>query len=314
MTNSMPKALALGKGTDENTLLQPRIVSSDEEINVRVFDEVHEAVVNVVTTTLEINFWMELIPKSGQGSGFIIDREGYILTNNHVVENARQILVTLSGGQKTEAKLVGKDPSSDLAVIKIPKEYVTNVVKLGDSDKIKIGQKAIAIGNPFGLSQTLTTGIISALNREIKTQEGTSIENLMQTDAAINPGNSGGPLLNSNGEVIGINTAIFTLSGGSQGIGFAIPISHAKDIANQLITKGRVARPWFGITGIPITRELAEALGVPVSSGVMVVSSVPGGPAYKAGIHGGDRMMIMRNIRFPVGGDIIISLNKEPIS
>lgn len=293
---------------------RPIVVSKDENINIEVFKKVHPAVVNIVATTLGVNFWMEIIPKEGQGSGFIIDSKGYILTNNHVVAKAQKIIVTLVDGRKLSASLVGRDPASDLAVIKIPSGSVHVVAPLGDSDQVKVGQKAIAIGNPFGLSHTLTTGIISALKRSIRTQENLQIDHLIQTDAAINPGNSGGPLLNSNGEVIGINTAIFSLSGGYQGIGFAIPINRAKEVATQLITSGRVARPWLGITGISMTRDLSKELGFDVNSGVLVVEVLPGSPAYQAGLKGGSRNMIVGSIKLPMGGDIITSLNEEKIS
>ena len=293
---------------------RPIVVSKDENINIDVFKKVHPAVVNIVATTLGVNFWMEIIPKEGQGSGFIIDSKGYILTNNHVVAKAQKIIVTLVDGEKISASLVGRDPTSDLAVIKIPARITQVVAPLGDSDQIVVGQKAIAIGNPFGLSHTLTTGIISALERSIRTEENLHIDHLIQTDAAINPGNSGGPLLNSNGEVIGINTAIFSLSGGYQGIGFAIPINRAKEVATQLITSGRVARPWLGITGISLTGDISRELGLDVNNGVLVAEVLPGSPAYQAGLRGGSRTLIVGSIRLPIGGDIIISLNEEEIS
>ena len=254
-----PESLDFNK-PENSAEVRPVIVSKDEEINIRVFEKINPAVVNIVATTLSVNFWMQVIPREGQGSGFIIDKNGYVLTNNHVVEKAQKIIVTLASGKKLSATLVGRDPTSDLAVIKIPSAGLDEVAPLGDSDKVKVGQKAIAIGNPFGLSHTLTTGIISALNRSIMAGDNTQIDNLIQTDAAINPGNSGGPLLNSNGEVIGINTAIFSVSGGYQGIGFAIPINHAKEVATQLITSGQVARPWIGITG---DRSYGRTLGIP---------------------------------------------------
>jgi S1-C subfamily serine protease len=188
------------------------------------------------------------------------------------------------------------------------------VTHLGDSDKIRVGQKAIAIGNPFGLSHTLTTGIISALHRDIKTHDDTHMEDLIQTDAAINPGNSGGPLLNSNGEVIGINTAIFSLSGGYQGIGFAIPINRAKYVATQLITLGRVARPWLGITGISITPGLSEGLGLAVEQGVLVVKVFRGSPADRAGLRGGNREVIVGSFRLLLGGDIITAIDEHEIT
>ena len=290
------------------------IVSPDEKINTEVFEKVHPAVVNIATITLSMNFWLEVIPREGQGSGFIIDRKGYILTNNHVVANARKITVTMADGTKIPASLVGRDPTSDLAVIKIPPRHVDAVAVLGDSDKIRVGQKAIAIGNPFGLSHTLTTGIVSALNRGIMTEDGHQIDSLIQTDTAINPGNSGGPLLNSNGEVIGINSAIYSRSGGYQGIGFAIPSNHARYVATELITSGRVARPWLGITGISVSPELSEGLRLDAERGVLVIEVLRGSPAYQAGLRGGARDVIAGGLRFRIGGDIITSIDGHDVT
>jgi len=294
--------------------LRAAVISADEKINISVFEKTHPAVVNIATTTLSMNFWLEVTPREGQGSGFVIDKKGHILTNNHVVAKAQKITVTMADGRKIPATLVGRDPPSDLAVIKIPARQVDVVTHLGDSDKIRVGQKAIAIGNPFGLSHTLTTGIISALHRGIKTQDDRHMEDLIQTDAAINPGNSGGPLLNSDGEVIGINTAIFSLSGGYQGIGFAIPINRAKYVATQLITLGRVARPWLGITGISVTPGLAEGLGLAVEQGVLVVKVFRGSPAANAGLRGGNREVIIGSFRLLLGGDIITVIDGHKIT
>jgi len=294
---------------EPSMVAQTAVYSSDEKINVDVFEKVHPAVVNIASTILGMNFWMEVIPRQGQGSGFIIDRRGYVLTNNHVVAKAQKLTVTMASGKKIDAILVGRDPRTDLAVIRIPSGDVEAVATLGDSDNLRPGRKAIAIGNPFGLSHTLTTGIISALHRSIKTEDGNEIEDLIQTDAAINPGNSGGPLLDSNGHVIGINTAIFSLSGGYQGIGFAIPINQAKRVATQLIISGRVVRPWLGISGLSLSPSLAEGLGLGVSQGVLVVQVVRGGPAHQAGLRGGDREVLIRGIRLRLGGDIITDIN-----
>lgn len=291
----------------------PLVLSNDEQINMEVFENTHPAVVNIATTTLSMNFWMEVIPRQGQGSGFIIDTRGYILTNNHVVAKARKITVTMADGRKVPATLVGRDPSSDLAVIKIPSPHVRVVATMGDSEHIKVGQKAIAIGNPFGLSHTLTTGIISALNRGIRTKDGNQIEDLIQTDAAINPGNSGGPLLNSNGEVIGINTAIYSVSGGYQGIGFAIPINRAKYVAGELMSSGKVARPRLGISGLSLSPGLAEVLDLPVREGILVVDVAPGSPAEQAGVRGGRREVIVGNMRLRLGGDIIVALDGHAV-
>lgn len=278
-----------------------------ENVVTRVYDRASPTVVNIVATTLEMNFWMEVVPRSGQGSGFIIDPRGYILTNNHVVENARRLEVTLADGEKVKAKLVGRDPSTDLAVIKIPAEPGLKVAVLGDSDRLQVGQMAIAIGNPFGLQHTVTVGVVSALNRELSTGPGTELRHVIQTDASINPGNSGGPLLNSRGEVIGINTAIYSTTGGAQGIGFAIPINTAKRVARQLIERGRVARPWLGIAAaFSLTTELAKSLKLPVRRGVVIAQLYRGGPAEKAGLRGGNRWVIVGATRVLVGGDIIV--------
>ncbi len=310
-----PNAESLDFNRPENdSASRPVIVSADEKINMEVFEKVHPAVVNIATTTLSMNFWMEIIPREGQGSGFIIDREGYILTNNHVVAKAQKIIVTMADGKKVSASLVGRDPASDLAVIKITREHVNGIAELGDSDKIRVGQKAIAIGNPFGLSHTLTTGIISALHRGIRTEEGHEIDDLIQTDTAINPGNSGGPLLNSNGEVIGINSAIYSSSGGYQGVGFAIPSNQARYVATQLIQSRKVARPWLGITGFPVNSELSEGLGLGVQQGVLVAGVVRGSPAAQAGLHGGDREIIYRGVRLPVGGDVIARIDEHEVA
>ncbi|PIQ97462.1 MAG: hypothetical protein COV67_04075 [Nitrospinae bacterium CG11_big_fil_rev_8_21_14_0_20_56_8] len=291
---------------------RPLVVSSDEKVVMEVFDRTHPAVVNIVATTLSMNFWMEVIPRQGQGSGFIIDKEGYVLTNDHVVSRAQDITVTLGDGKKAEAILVGRDPSTDIAVIKIPARFVTTVATLGDSSRLHVGQKAIAIGNPFGLSHSLTTGTVSALNREIRQSE-TTLTGLIQTDAAINPGNSGGPLLNSSGEVIGINSAIFSLSGGYQGIGFAIPINQARDVATQLIAHGHYAKPWLGIAGLAVTSEMAQILNLGVTEGVLVGDVAPMSPAFKGGLIGGQRELIVGNVRIPAGGDIILSIDGKKV-
>ncbi|GJL77291.1 MAG: 2-alkenal reductase [Nitrospinaceae bacterium] len=290
-----------------------RVITREEQITTEVFERVHPAVVNIVATTLTMNFWNQVIPQRGQGSGFIIDDEGYILTNNHVVDSAQKITVTLGNNKKVKAALIGRDASTDLAVIKISKRYVPKVAKLGNSDDMRVGQTAIAIGNPFGLSHTMTTGIISAVNRQIQSEKGGFLFDLIQTDAAINPGNSGGPLLNSNGEVIGINTAIFSRSGGSQGIGFAIPVNQAKRVAAQLIASGRYNAPWLGVSGLGLTEDLSEVLKLGFNEGVLIVETIPGGPAHKAGLRGGHTDLIYGNMRFSVGGDVIISINGKSI-
>ena len=297
---------------------RPVIVSNDEEINIRVFEQAHPAVVNISTVTLRIDSWLQIYPVEGeQGSGFIIDRRGYILTNYHVIGKAKEIRVTLANGEKLPAKLIGRDARSDIAVIKVDSEKVNIVATLGDSDKIQVGQKAIAIGNPFGLSHTLTTGIISALGRSIENSEGIRIDEIIQTDAAINPGNSGGPLLNSNGEVIGINTAILSRSGGYQGIGFAIPINRAKEIANHIITTGKVLRPWLGIELVvsiyDIDDQIVYALDLPTNYGLLLQKISSGSPLDQAGLRVGQERVEVGSAKFNLGGDIIVAIDNEKI-
>jgi len=283
-------------------------LTQEEKINIRVFEEASPSVVNITTTTLIRDFF-SIYPQKGAGSGSIIDPSGYILTNYHVVEGANEITVTLYNGKKYQATFVGADPENDIAIIKIEPEEPLKPLPLGDSDNLKVGQKVYAIGNPFGLNSTLTTGIISALGRPLSTEEGRVIENVIQTDAPINPGNSGGPLLDTNGRMIGINTAIFTPSGGSVGIGFAIPVNTAKEIIPDLITYGRVRRPYLGIVGIPLWPSLSEALGLPVDRGILVSEVIKGGPADRAGIKGGTKPVLISDTIVYLGGDIILKIN-----
>ncbi len=289
-------------------------LTEDEKNNVSVYKQVAPSVVNVSSVVMELDFFFNPVPKQGSGSGIIIDDHGYILTNHHVITEAQSIHVTLSDRNTYPAKLVGSDPDSDLAVIKIdaPKDKL-KPVSLGDSDKLLVGQKVLAIGNPFGLGETLTTGVISSLERSIRAASGILIEDMIQTDASINPGNSGGPLLNSNGELIAINTAIFTPSGGSVGIGFAIPVNTAKKVFPQLIAKGYVDYPWLGASLQTLQPALAEALGLTVRHGVIVAQVVQNGPAEQAGLRGGNRQVRLGNMIVVIGGDIIIQVNGKKV-
>lgn len=289
-------------------------LSPDEEINVRVYREVSPAVVNITTTTLVRDFF-DVYPQKGAGTGFLLDMQGHILTNHHVVAGARELEITLADGSRHKGKLVGADPENDLAIIKLtpPHARTLATVRLGDSKALQVGQRVLAIGNPFGLQHTLTTGVISAVGRPLTDRGGRLIENVIQTDASINPGNSGGPLLNTRGEVIGINTAIFTPSGGSVGIGFAIPIETAKQVIPDLIAQGKPIRPWVGIVSIPLSPRLASALEIPVKEGLLVSEVVRGGPAERAGIRGGTRATRLGELQVYLGGDILVKMEGKPI-
>jgi S1-C subfamily serine protease len=268
-------------------------------------------VVNITSTAVAFDFFYGPVPQEGQGSGFIIDKEGHILTNYHVIANAREVEVTLHNKKKYKATVIGRDRSHDLAVIQIQAPGLVPAT-LGDSKPLVVGQKVYAIGNPFGLNGTMTRGIISSL-RPIQTPEGAEIDEAIQTDAAINPGNSGGPLLNSRGEVIGINSLIAT--GGSNqsaGIGFAIPINTAKAAINDLITIGRVRRPSLGIRTIPVGPE-AQELGLPADYGVLIMQVTPGGSADRAGLHGGSQKAYIGNVPVMLGGDLIVAIDGEEI-
>jgi S1-C subfamily serine protease len=302
-----PAAEGPGKGASGLTL--------EEETVIGVYRMASPGVINVTSTALSQDFFFRVVPEQGTGSGFVIDDKGLILTNNHVVENAERLEVTLADKVKVPAKLVGRDPNNDLAVIRINagKEKLIPL-RLGDSSLLQVGQTAIAIGNPFGLERTVTRGVISAIGRTLKSDTGRQIRNVIQTDAAINPGNSGGPLLNSRGEVIGINTAIFTPSGGSVGIGFAVPVNTAKLFLPQLIARGRASHPWMGISGLDINPTVAKALSLPVKDGVMISQVAPNGPAARAGLRGSQRRVRVGNYMVNVGGDIIQSLDSLKIA
>jgi S1-C subfamily serine protease len=251
----------------------------------------------------------ELFPE-GEASGFIIDTEGHIITNNHVVEGADEVQVTLYDGEVVKARVLGTDPYSDLAVIDIDlPAQVLHPVELGDSNGLRVGQLAVAIGNPYGLEGTLTTGVISALGRTLPAETLFAIPDVIQTDAAINPGNSGGPLLNGEGLVIGVNTAISTTTGGNTGVGFAVPVNLVKRVVPSLIAEGHYDHPQIGIKGLTITPVLVEALHLPVDTGVLVSEVTADSPAAKAGLRGGTREVSVRGDVVRQGGDIIVSID-----
>src|ERR1700728_3940035 len=286
-------------------------LDGEEQNNISVYKKNIPSVVNVTSRAMTFDFFYGLVPQEGQGSGFVIDKDGHILTNYHVIENARQVEVTMHNRKKYKATVVGTDPAHDLAVIQISAPDLVPAV-LGDSRNLQVGQKVYAIGNPFGLAGTMTRGIVSSI-RPVREPNGAMIDEAIQTDAAINPGNSGGPLMNWHGEVIGINTMILSSVGQNAGIGFAIPINTAKAVLNDLMTLGRVRRPALGVRSIPIDTELADAMGLPVDYGVLIVQVTPGGSADQAGLHGGTERAYLGNIPIMLGGDLIIAIDGEKI-
>jgi S1-C subfamily serine protease len=291
------------------------VLTDDESINVRVYRQASPAVANILTKATQYDFFMDAVPVEGAGSGFIIDPRGYILTNFHVVQEAQTIEVVLGDQSHYPAKVIGADQRNDVALVKIdPKGKNLIALTLGDSSNLQVGQKVLAIGNPFGFQSTLTTGVVSALGRTVQTSQTTFIDEAIQTDAAINRGNSGGPLINSRGEVIGINSAIYTPSGTTAGIGFAIPINTAKNIAHDLMTDGRVHTAFLGVETLPIGGYLAGALDLPVQDGLLVETVTPNGPAAKGGIRGGDRGAQAGMRLIYIGGDIITAIDSQKIA
>jgi len=248
------------------------------------------------------------------GSGFLIDNDGHILTNAHVVSGAQKVEVQLGNGAEQQAQVVGSDPSSDIALLKVDNTEGANPLPLGDSSKVQVGDPVVAIGNPFALDRTVTSGIVSALQRQIQAPNGFSISDVIQTDAAINPGNSGGPLIDGAGQVIGINSQIESQSGGNEGVGFAVPIKTAADVVSQLENGGQVHQAYLGISGGDITPEIAHALNLPVTQGVLIERVLSGGPADDAGIKGATGQATISGQTFPVGGDIITKVDGKPIT
>jgi len=290
-------------------------LSSEEANNIEIYDRLNKAVVNITSVTYSFNWFLEPVPQQGTGSGSIIDGKGYVLTNYHVVKGAEELSVTLADGANYKGRIVGVDPENDLAVLKFdPNGAPLSVIPLGTSDRLRVGQKVLAIGNPFGLDRTLTTGIISGLGRPVKTESGLVIREMIQTDASINPGNSGGPLLNSRGEMIGINTMIFSPSGGSVGIGFAVPVETAKRVVPDLIRFGKVQRGWIDITPVQLFPALVRYANLPVSQGILVSEVAPGSNAEKAGLRGGREAVRYGRSLIYLGGDIIVEVDKMPVT
>src|SRR5215510_7717608 len=289
----------------------PALLDAEEQLNITVYKKALPSVVNITSTQVAFDFFYGAVPQQGAGSGFVIDGEGHILTNYHVLQNARQLEVTTSDKKKYKAQVVGADPAHDLAVIQIPIKTVPRA-EIGDSKSLVVGQKVFAIGNPFGLNGTMTRGIISSI-RSVRGPKG-FIDEAIQTDAAINPGNSGGPLLNSHGQVIGINSMILT--GGAEqsaGIGFAIPINTAKAVLDDLIHLGHARWPSLGVRTLPIGPDLADQLGLAADSGLLVIQVTPGSAAERAGLRAGNERAYLGNIPIMIGGDLIVSVDGQEV-
>lgn len=286
-------------------------VVSDEQNNIEVYKSLAPGVAFISTTSITQDFWGDAQEGKGNGSGSVIDNQGHILTNYHVVENAQRMTVSFGGEKVYPAKFVGGDPDTDLAVIKIePPAGGLTVVPLGDSDKLAVGQKVLAIGNPFGLDRTLTTGVISGLQRPIRARNGRPIDAAIQTDASINPGNSGGPLLDKFGRMIGINSQILSPAGGSVGVGFAVPVNTAKRVVPQIIQFGEVRRAKIGIDGLSVEQIREQGANLPVEKGLLIRAVANGSAASLAGLRGFSRG--------PGGelalGDIITTIDGQPIN
>ncbi|MCF7927746.1 MAG: trypsin-like peptidase domain-containing protein [Spirochaetales bacterium] len=290
----------------------------EELENIRIYERLNYGVVNITTEIVAYNWFLEPVPREGSsGSGAIIDKRGYILTNHHVVKDAYTVKLTLADGSRYEGEVIGTDPENDLAVVKFdPGDAELTTIPMGTSKNLRVGQKVLAIGNPFAFDRTLTTGIVSGLGRPVKNSEGLIVREMIQTDASINPGNSGGPLLNSRGEMIGINTMIYSPSGGSVGIGFAVPVDTARRVVPELIEYGSVRRGWIDIVPVQIFPQLADYADLPVKRGILVSRVLPGGNADEAGLRGGDRDKAVRYGRSVIylGGDIIIEIDGDRVT
>ncbi|HEX3280427.1 MAG TPA: trypsin-like peptidase domain-containing protein [Pyrinomonadaceae bacterium] len=310
VSNRLQPALAAYSESSPKTISDPA-TATDEQNNIEIYRTLSPGVVNVHSTSYARDFFGFVEPQEGSGSGSVIDQSGNILTNYHVIEGAQKLAVSFGGQKNYAAKVVGGDPDTDLAVIKlieVPKEPLT-IVPLGDSDKLEVGQKVLAIGNPFGLDRTLTTGVISGLQRPIRARNGRPIEGAIQTDASINPGNSGGPLLDSHGRMIGINSQILSPSGVSAGVGFAVPVNIAKRIVPELVRSGEIRRPKLGISTRDV-EQLKNQVELPVSDGVLIWQIAPGGPAANAGLRG---LTQTENGDVEIG-DVIVGIDNEKVA
>lgn len=297
----------------------PGFAQNLEQEVIQVFESAGPGVVNITSRSISYDFFLRPVPQEGSGSGFVYDAAGHIVTNFHVIEGARELHVTFFDETRVLASVVGIDPSNDLAVIKVDASpELLTVIPMGRSDRLRVGRFVVAIGNPFGLQQTLTTGVVSSLGRVIQSPDGRFIGEIIQTDAAINPGNSGGPLLDLEGRVVGVNSAILSPSRASAGIGFAIPARTLRRVVPDLIAKGRYAHPWLGVSLMDISGNLATRLNrngvrTPGGGGVLVAEAPRRGPAGLAGIRGPNQLGQLGNLRIPLGADYILAIDGEPV-
>ncbi len=291
-------------------------LTSDEKNTINLYKKYSPAVVNINTISLAYDFFYNIMPEKGSASGVIINSNGYILTNNHVIEKAAKYRIVLNDSSIHDAKLIGRDISNDLAVLKIEPPEGKKLVSIpfGTSENLEVGQKVLAIGNPFGFDSTLTVGVISNTGRTLRSKNNRLIKNIIQTDAAINPGNSGGPLIDSQGHLIGINTAIFSPARSSVGIGFAVPITSVKRVVSDIIKYGYVKKPYLGITNtFPIDKNLSKTLKLPSLGGILIQGVLENSPAAKAGIVGGNRLVNAGRFNSLFDGDVIFKINDKII-
>ena len=298
---------------DGPTVARPAGLGSDEVNNIDIYKAAKNSVAYITSTVYQQTFFFEVVPTRALGSGFVISEDGRILTNNHVISGSSKIEVKFSDGSLYTAKVLVRDRVDDLALIKIEPRKKLPFLRLGDSDAVQVGQKVLAIGNPFGFAGTLTTGVVSSLGRAIR-GENTQLEGLMQTDAAINEGNSGGPLLDSSGNVIGINTAILAPSGGNIGIGFAMPINRAKSMLDDFRTGKSFGRPRLGISTVFVSGDLAEQLKLPVNGGLLIQEVAQGSAAAQAGLRGYRDVVLVGNMRLGIGGDFVTAIDGKAVA
>ncbi len=308
------RTLSSGPLWSEPSVARSAGLGADELNNIDVYRSSKDSVVYITSTVYQRTFFFELVPSRALGSGFIINSDGQILTNYHVISGSSQVVVTLPDHSQYKAQILVRDQADDLAVIRIEPKKKLPHLNLGDSDHLQVGQKVLAIGNPFGFDGTLTTGVVSTLGRDIQGENNQKLEGMIQTDAAINSGNSGGPLLDSQGNVIGINTAIYGPAGGNVGIGFATPINRAKAMLDDFRAGRSFGRPRLGISTVFVAGDFAEALRLPAKGGLLIQEVARGSAAATAGLRGANNVVVVGNQQLGVGGDLITAIDGKAVT